>query len=42
MNPFFGGASLIHPAFVDVKDAEKAGAPILAIPSKDEPDMVRK
>ncbi|KAI8975486.1 Alpha/Beta hydrolase protein [Mycotypha africana] len=39
LNPFFVGASLIHPSFVDVKDAEKAGAPILAIPSKDEPDM---
>ncbi|RCI04753.1 hypothetical protein CU098_008397 [Rhizopus stolonifer] len=38
-NPFFAGASLIHPSFVDVKDAEKAGAPILAIPSKNEPDM---
>lgn len=37
--PFFVGASLIHPSFVDVKDAEKAGAPILALPSKDEPDM---
>lgn len=38
--PFFVGASLIHPSFVDVKDAEGAGAPILALPSKDEPDMV--
>lgn len=37
--PFFVGASLVHPSFVDVKDAEKAGAPILALPSKDEPDM---
>ncbi|ORY97566.1 Alpha/Beta hydrolase protein [Syncephalastrum racemosum] len=36
---FFGSASLIHPSFVDTKDAEEAGAPILAIPSKDEPDM---
>lgn len=38
-NPFFVGASLIHPSFVDVKDAEQAASPILAIPSKDEPDM---
>ncbi|KAI7902383.1 dienelactone hydrolase [Cokeromyces recurvatus] len=37
--PFFIGASLIHPSFVDVKDAEKAGAPILALPTSDEPDM---
>lgn len=37
--PFFVGASCIHPSFVDVADAEKAGAPILSIPSKDEPDM---
>ncbi|KAG1057652.1 hypothetical protein G6F43_000508 [Rhizopus delemar] len=37
--PFFVGASMIHPSFVDVKDAESAGAPILALPSKDEPDM---
>ncbi|RCH91236.1 hypothetical protein CU098_006698 [Rhizopus stolonifer] len=36
---FFVGASLIHPSFVDTKDAEFASAPILAIPSKDEPDM---
>ncbi|KAI9306271.1 Alpha/Beta hydrolase protein [Cunninghamella echinulata] len=36
---FFAGLSLIHPSFVDVKDAETAMAPILAIPSKDEPDM---
>ncbi|CDH49969.1 dienelactone hydrolase family protein [Lichtheimia corymbifera JMRC:FSU:9682] len=39
IDSFFGGASLVHPSFVDVKDAEKAGAPILALPSKDEPDM---
>ncbi|KAI7871868.1 dienelactone hydrolase [Spinellus fusiger] len=32
-------ASLIHPSFIDVKDAEKAGAPILALPSRDEVDM---
>ncbi|OBZ84836.1 hypothetical protein A0J61_07106 [Choanephora cucurbitarum] len=38
-HPFFVGASLIHPSFVDVKDAEAAQAPILALPSKDEPDM---
>lgn len=38
-HPFFAGVSLIHPSFVDVKDAEKAGAPVLALPSKDEPDM---
>lgn len=38
-NPFFVGASMIHPSFVDVKDAEQAAAPVLAIPSKDEPDM---
>ena len=40
LDSFFGGASLIHPSFVDVKDAEKAGAPILALPSQNEPDMV--
>lgn len=40
IDSFFGGASLVHPSFVDVKDAEKAGAPLLALPSKDEPDMV--
>jgi hypothetical protein len=39
-HPFFVGASCIHPSFVDVADAEKAGAPILNIPTKDEPDMV--
>ena len=37
---FFGGASLIHPSMVTVKDAENSAAPILALPSKDEPDMV--
>ncbi|CAO3637435.1 unnamed protein product [Cunninghamella blakesleeana] len=36
---FFAGLSFIHPSFVDVKDAETASAPVLAIPSKDEPDM---
>ncbi|KAI9276153.1 Alpha/Beta hydrolase protein [Sporodiniella umbellata] len=36
---FFAGASMIHPSFVDNKDAELANAPILAIPSKDEADM---
>lgn len=39
-HPFFVGASCIHPSFVDVKDAEKAGAPVLSIASRDEPDMV--
>lgn len=38
--PFFVGASCIHPSMVDITDAEKAGAPILNIPTKDEPDMV--
>ncbi|CAO3642742.1 unnamed protein product [Mucor hiemalis] len=38
--PFFVGAACIHPSFVDVKDAETAGAPILNVPSEDEPDMV--
>ncbi|ORE08198.1 alpha/beta-hydrolase [Rhizopus microsporus var. microsporus] len=38
--PFFVGVSMLHPSFVDPKDAETANAPILAIPSKDEPDMV--
>lgn len=37
--PFFVGAALIHPSFVEVRDAEGAGAPIFALPSKDEPDM---
>ena len=41
LDSFFGGASLIHPSFVDVKDAENAGAPILALPSQNEPDMVK-
>ncbi|KAG2219853.1 hypothetical protein INT45_000740, partial [Circinella minor] len=36
---FFGGASLIHPSTINVKDAENAAAPILALPSKNEPDM---
>ncbi|KAI8332882.1 Alpha/Beta hydrolase protein [Chlamydoabsidia padenii] len=36
---FFAGMSMIHPSFVDVKDAEVACAPVLALPSKDEPDM---
>ncbi|KAI8881755.1 alpha/beta-hydrolase [Backusella circina FSU 941] len=36
---FFIGASLIHPSFVENSDAEGANAPILAIPTKDEPDM---
>ncbi|KAI7871690.1 Alpha/Beta hydrolase protein [Spinellus fusiger] len=35
----FGAASLVHPSFVDVKDAEKAGAPILALPSHDDDVM---
>jgi hypothetical protein len=39
---FFIGASLIHPSFVENADAEGANAPILAIPTKDEPDMVRR
>ncbi|KAI9018483.1 Alpha/Beta hydrolase protein [Phycomyces nitens] len=39
VDPFFAAASLIHPSFIDVKDAEKANAPILAIPSKNEADM---
>lgn len=38
---FFGAAALIHPSFVDNKDAENAQAPILALPSQNEPDMVR-
>lgn len=42
LNGFYAAASLVHPSFVDVKDAEQAAAPILAIPSKDEPDMVSK
>ncbi|ORZ22631.1 Alpha/Beta hydrolase protein [Absidia repens] len=37
---FFAGISMVHPSFVDVKDAETACAPVLALPSKDEPDMV--
>ncbi|KAL1928298.1 hypothetical protein VTP01DRAFT_3214 [Rhizomucor pusillus] len=36
---FFGAAALIHPSFVDNKDAENAQAPILALPSQNEPDM---
>ncbi|KAI8393453.1 dienelactone hydrolase [Radiomyces spectabilis] len=36
---FYSAATMVHPSFVDVKDAEKANAPILALPSKDEPDM---
>ncbi|KAL0082472.1 dienelactone hydrolase [Phycomyces blakesleeanus] len=39
VDSFFAAASMIHPSFIDVKDAEKANAPILAIPSKDEKDM---
>ncbi|KAI8088968.1 uncharacterized protein BX664DRAFT_331866 [Halteromyces radiatus] len=37
---FFAGIVMIHPSFVDNKDAEVASAPVLALPSKDEPDMV--
>jgi dienelactone hydrolase len=37
--PFIAGISMIHPSFVDVKDAEAAGAPVLALPSQNEPDM---
>lgn len=37
---FYNGAVLVHQALMDLKDAEEAGAPILALPSKDEPDMV--
>ncbi|KAI8885917.1 hypothetical protein K501DRAFT_66162 [Backusella circina FSU 941] len=40
-HPFFVGASLIHPSLVDNADAEAAQIPILAIPSKQEPDMVK-
>ncbi|KAJ8663299.1 hypothetical protein O0I10_000538 [Lichtheimia ornata] len=36
---FYNGAVLVHQALMDLKDAEEAGAPILALPSKDEPDM---
>ncbi|KAI8332883.1 Alpha/Beta hydrolase protein [Chlamydoabsidia padenii] len=36
---FFAGMVMIHPAFVDLNDAEIACAPVLALPSKDEPDM---
>ncbi|KAI9278202.1 Alpha/Beta hydrolase protein [Phascolomyces articulosus] len=39
---FFGGAALIHPSMVDIKDAEAATAPVLALPTKDEPDMVTR
>ncbi|KAG0173532.1 hypothetical protein DFQ28_008198 [Apophysomyces sp. BC1034] len=39
VDSFFGAASLVHPSLVDIKDAENAKAPILALPSKDEPDM---
>lgn len=38
--PYFLGAALIHASIVDIADAENAGAPILNLPSKDEPDMV--
>lgn len=38
-HPLFVGTALIHPSFVDNSDAEKAGTPILAVPSKDEFDM---
>jgi hypothetical protein len=40
-HPFFVGASLIHPSMVDNADAEAAQIPILAIPTKQEPDMVK-
>ncbi|KAI7882031.1 alpha/beta-hydrolase [Lichtheimia hyalospora FSU 10163] len=36
---FYNGAVLLHQALMDLQDAEEAGAPILALPSKDEPDM---
>lgn len=37
---FYNGAVLVHQSMMDLKDAEEAGAPILALPSKDEPDLV--
>ncbi|OZJ02296.1 hypothetical protein BZG36_05067 [Bifiguratus adelaidae] len=36
---FWGAAALIHPSFPAKEDAEKAGGPMLVIPTKDEPDM---
>ncbi|KAI9322751.1 dienelactone hydrolase [Dichotomocladium elegans] len=38
-DPFYATASLIHPSFLDNKDAEDAVSPILSILSKDEPDL---
>ncbi|KAK9686180.1 hypothetical protein K7432_015246 [Basidiobolus ranarum] len=35
----FAAASLIHPSFLADEDAEHAQAPILLIPTKDEPDF---
>jgi len=35
----FIGAGLIHPSFVTEEDAKVAQAPILALPTKDDPDM---
>ena len=40
VDSFYGGASIIHPSMIEDKDAEAAKAPILAIPTKHEPDMV--
>ncbi|ORX93391.1 alpha/beta-hydrolase [Basidiobolus meristosporus CBS 931.73] len=37
----FSAASLIHPSLLADEDAELAEAPILLIPSKDEPDLTK-
>ncbi|KAF7725570.1 hypothetical protein EC973_009525 [Apophysomyces ossiformis] len=36
---FYNAGALIHPSLLDVEDAKNAKAPILALPTKDEPDM---
>lgn len=33
-------AALIHPALLEISDAEAVKSPVLFLPSKDEPDLV--
>jgi len=40
LKDFFGAAVLIHPSRIEVADCEKANAPLLLLPSKDEADML--
>lgn len=39
VDPWYTGVALIHPAKLELSDAEKVQAPVLLLPSKDEPDL---